>query len=150
MIKWSKIEAGWVSNAFVSHYSDVMMNAMASHITGVSVVCSTVRPCADQIKHQTSASLTFVRGNHRWWVDSPHKGPVTRKMSPFMTSSVIICTLSVNAEVYICSYGATVYIKFFTELHQSSAILILSERKPPVTGEFPSQMVTNAESFSMS
>ena len=34
-------------------------------------------------KNQSSASLAFVRGIHRWPVDSPHKGPVTRKMFPF-------------------------------------------------------------------
>ena len=28
-------------------------------------------------------SLAFVRGFHRWPVNSPHKGPVTRKMFPF-------------------------------------------------------------------
>ena len=34
-------------------------------------------------KHQSSASLSFVRGIHRSPVNSPHKGPVTRKMFPF-------------------------------------------------------------------
>ena len=34
-------------------------------------------------KNQSSASLTFVRGIHRWPVTSPHKGPVTRKMFSF-------------------------------------------------------------------
>ena len=38
---------------------------------------------ADQRKHQSSASLAFVRGIHRRPVNSPHKGPVTRKMFPF-------------------------------------------------------------------
>ena len=38
---------------------------------------------ADQRKYQSSASLTFVRGIHRWPVNSPHKWPVTRKMFPF-------------------------------------------------------------------
>ena len=33
--------------------------------------------------HQSSASLAFVRGIHRWPVNYPHKGPVTRKMFPF-------------------------------------------------------------------
>ena len=37
----------------------------------------------DQRKHQSSASLAFVRGIHRRPVNSPHKGPVTRKMFPF-------------------------------------------------------------------
>ena len=38
---------------------------------------------ADQKKHQSFASLAFVRGIHRGPVNSPHKGPVTRKMFPF-------------------------------------------------------------------
>ena len=65
------------------HCSDVIMSAMASQISGVSIVCSVVCSGADQRKHQRSASLTFVVGIHRWPVDSPHKGPVTRKMFKF-------------------------------------------------------------------
>ena len=65
------------------HYSDVIMSAIASQITGVAVVYSTVCSDTDQGKHQSSASLAFVRGIHRWSVNSPHKGPVTRKMFPF-------------------------------------------------------------------
>ena len=64
------------------HNSDVM-SAMASQITGVSIVYSTVCSDADQRKHQISASLAFVRGIHRSPVNSPHKEPVTRKMFPF-------------------------------------------------------------------
>ena len=36
----------------------------------------------DQRKHQSSASLAFVMEIHRWMVNFPHKGPVTRKMFP--------------------------------------------------------------------
>ena len=60
------------------HCSDVIMRAMACHITGIFIVCSTV--CADQRKHQSSASLAFVRGIHRRPVNSPHKRPVMWKM----------------------------------------------------------------------
>ena len=66
-----------------NHYSDVITGAMASEITGVSIVCSSVGLGADQRNHQSSLSLAFVRGIHRWPVNSPHKGPVTRKMFPF-------------------------------------------------------------------
>ena len=59
------------------------MGAMASQITGVSIVYSTVCSGADQRKRQSSASLAFVWGIHRWPVNSPHKGPVMRKMFPF-------------------------------------------------------------------
>ena len=34
-------------------------------------------------KPQSSASLAFVRGIHRWPVNSPHKGPVMWKVFPF-------------------------------------------------------------------
>ena len=53
---------------------------MPSQIAGVSIVSPTVWSGTDQGKHRRSASLTFVRGIHRWPVNSPHKGPVTRKM----------------------------------------------------------------------
>ena len=51
------------------HYSDVIMGSMASQITRVSVVYSTVRLRTDQRKHQSSVSLAFVRGVHRWPVN---------------------------------------------------------------------------------
>ena len=37
----------------------------------------------DQIRDQSSASLAFVWRNHRPPVDSPHNGPVLRKIFPF-------------------------------------------------------------------
>ena len=66
-----------------SHYDDVTMSFMASQITSLTIVYSTVHSDADQRKHQSSASLAFVRGIHRGPVNSPHKWPVTRKMFPF-------------------------------------------------------------------
>ena len=65
------------------HYSDAMISAMASEIHGVSTVYSRLCSGVDQRKHQSSASLAFVRGLHRRPVSSPHKGLVTRKMFPF-------------------------------------------------------------------
>ena len=64
-------------------YGDVIMGAMASQITSLTIVYSTVYSSANQRKHQSSASLAFVRGIHRRPVNSPHKWPVTRKMFPF-------------------------------------------------------------------
>ena len=65
------------------HYNDVIMGTMASQITSLTIVYSSVYSGADQRKHQSSASLAFLRGIHRWPANSPHKGPVTRKMSLF-------------------------------------------------------------------
>ena len=66
-----------------SHYNDVIMRLIASQITSLTIVCSIVYSDADQRKHQSSASLAFVRGIQRGPVNSPHKGPATRKMFPF-------------------------------------------------------------------
>ena len=65
------------------HYGDVIMSAMASQITSLTIVYWTFYSGADQRKHQNSVSLAFVRGIHRWPVNSPHERPVTRKMFPF-------------------------------------------------------------------
>ena len=55
------------------------MSLMASQITSLAIVYSTVYSGADQRKHQCPASLAFVRGIHNWPVNSPQKRPVTRK-----------------------------------------------------------------------
>ena len=45
------------------------MGAVASQITSLTIAYSTVYSGADQIKHQSSASLALVRGIHRWPVN---------------------------------------------------------------------------------
>ena len=59
------------------------MRAIASQITSLTIVYSTVYSDADQRKHQSSVSLAFVRGIHRRPVNSTHKWPVTWKIFPF-------------------------------------------------------------------
>ena len=71
----------------LSPYNDVIMSTMASQITSLTIVYSTVYSGADQRKYQSSASLAFVRGIHRSPVNSPRKGPVTRKCFHLMTST---------------------------------------------------------------
>ena len=79
------------------HYSYVIMGAIASQITSLTIVYLTIYSGADQRKHQSSASLAFVRGIPRWSVNSPHKWPVTRKCFHMMTSS---CCLDVELKTY--------------------------------------------------
>ena len=68
------------------HYGDVIMTTMASKITSLTVVYSTVYSDADQIKHQSSASLTFVWGTHRdRWIPRT-KGQLRGKCFHLMTS----------------------------------------------------------------
>ena len=76
------------------HYDDVIMAAIASLITSLTIVYSTVYSDADQRKHQSSESLAFVLGIHRGPVNSPHKWPVTRKMFPF--DDVIMSIVEIN------------------------------------------------------
>ena len=59
------------------------MGVITSQITSLTIVYSTIYSGTDQRKHQSSASLAFVRGIHRRLVNSPHKGSVARKMFPF-------------------------------------------------------------------
>ena len=90
----------------LGHYNDVIMGTIASQITSLTIVYSTVYSDADQGKHQSSASLAFVRGIHRGPVNSQHKWPVTRKM--FLFNDVImcwgICRHSVDQVQILCMY----------------------------------------------
>ena len=75
----------------VFHCDDDIMGAIASQITSLAIVYSTVYSGADQRKHPSFASLTFVWGIHRGPVNSPHKWPVTRKMFPFDDVIMLLC-----------------------------------------------------------
>ena len=86
IVKLPKYEC---SQLFSFNYNDVIMSALASQNTSFMFVYSTVYSGSDQRKHQISALLAFVRGIHRCPLNSPHKGPVMRKMFPF--DDVIIC-----------------------------------------------------------
>ena len=78
--------------------------AMASQITGFSIVCLTVCSGAGQRKHESYVSLAFAKGIHQWQVDSPHKGPVTRKMFPFHYVERYH-GLNSNGKSYVCYYN---------------------------------------------
>ena len=72
------------------HYSDVIMGAMASQITGVLSVFSTVCSGADQRKHQSSASLAFVRGKCFYLMTSSRRFETTRRSrTHYVTSKYI-------------------------------------------------------------
>ena len=81
------------------HYNEGIMSEMASQITSVSIVYSTLCSIANHRKHQCSASLTFVRGTHRSPVNSPHKGPVTRKMTLALRPWVRCCKMPLGDEM---------------------------------------------------
>ena len=98
----------WYNNTYAAtdHYSDVMLSAMTSQITGIWTVYSVVCPVAHQRKHQSSASLAIIRGIHRWPVESAHKGPVTmviQKMFSF-DDVIMIDSASISECLVISIY----------------------------------------------
>ena len=101
------------------HYHDVIMGAIASKITSLTIVYSTVYSDADQIK-QSSASVAFVRGIHKW--------PVTRKMFPFV--DVI---MKIKSRESRSSKTSVWNVQWFWNLLQSTVLL------PPFC-EIPKQM----------
>ena len=71
----------------LSHYIDVIMTTMASQITSLAVVYSSVYSDANQRKHQSSVSLAFVWGIHRdRWIPRT-KDQLRGKCFHLMTSS---------------------------------------------------------------
>ena len=81
----------------LKHYvSAARLISIDSQITSLTIVYWNVYSGADQTKHQNSASLAFVRGIHRWPVNSPHKGPVTRECFHLMTSSCVSALASID------------------------------------------------------
>ena len=78
------------------------------------IVCPTICSGIEQRKHQSSASLVFARGIHRWPYDSPHKGRVTRKMFPF-NDVIMVPELSYREKLF----GVSVYWCFcYFNFHQ--------------------------------
>ena len=110
------------------HYDDVIMSSMASQITSLTIIYSTVYSGPDQRKHQSSASLAFVRGIHRVPVNSPHKWPVTRKMFPFDDVIMIakICTYGTNMNC-ISSKPQTFHVRSYLSGHTWPFLCIPSE-----------------------
>ena len=114
----------WTTSMYLVHYSDVIWGTIASQITSLTFVYSTVYWSADQRKHQSSASLAFVWGIHRGpGTTYPHKGPVTRKMCPF--DDVIMGRRPRNSQNYHTgktkyprlSDEANMFCKIFKNLH---------------------------------
>ena len=128
------------------HFNDVIMSVMAALFTGLSVIYSIVFCSAvDQRKHQSSSLLAFVRGIHRWPVNSPHKGPVNRKMFPFDDFIILMpiclppfahtwtsesfCLTSMKGTPYSC-FNTFVTFTLWTKvryIEQSSTLTLLIE-----------------------
>ena len=75
-------------------------------------------------KTLSSASLAFMRGIHRWPVNSPHKGPVTRKMLHLMTPSWWNISIKVSKEQTLWSRWNLCWVSSsWSDLHTHTHIL---------------------------
>ena len=119
LISCLKYQELLMSSAF-KHYNDVIMGAMSSQTPASWLFAQSFFLGADQRKHQSSASLAFVRGIHRCPVNSPHKGPVTRKMFPF--DDVIMChtLIIVNDMRVTCTRAKCRWLIYFSQFQAIS------------------------------
>ena len=104
-LQWLDLKIGHQCNRLSNHYNDVIMGTIASQIISLTIIYSTVYSDTDQRKHQSSASLAFVRGIHRGPVNSPHKRPVTRKIFSF--DDVIMIANNVTYSIVSLAEPAT-------------------------------------------
>ena len=161
----------------VQHYTDAIMTTMASQITSLTVVYSTVYSDANQRKHQSSASLAFVWGIHRdRWIPRT-KGQLRGECLHLMTSSWVYVKISINSthlQLNQCLCGIVtgtfrwchmgVIVSQITgnsivcwttsscQQHrwsQSSALLALCDENPLVACGFLAKKASNAESVSI-
>ena len=84
-VRTMRIESWW------SRYSDVTIGTMASQITNLVIVYSTIYSGGDKRKHKSFASLAFVMGIHGSPLNFPHKRPATGKMFPFDDVIMVLC-----------------------------------------------------------
>ena len=100
----------FVCHKWIWHNGEVIMG---------TIVYSTVYSGADQRKYQSSASLAFVWGIHRWPGNSPHKLPVTWKMFPF--DGVIVISPSAHStkgllnKLDCCHHNIVLHKHYFTK-----------------------------------
>ena len=127
LYSWSRCDAMTTDSPSAYHYNDVIMTTVASQITSLTVVYSTVYSDADQRKHQSSASLAFVREIHRdRWIPRT-KGQLRGKCFHLMTSSwcgmkSTILSLSCFSHLRVLHHTN---LKFCMALPLSSCVVVM-------------------------
>ena len=100
------------------------MSTKASQITSLTIFYPVVYSGTDQWIHQSSASLAFVRGIHRWPVNSLHKGPVTQKVFTFEDVIMILTITTLHCHIWC---GRSSFL----------ASMAIKERLPPKQSNIP-------------
>ena len=94
-------------------------------------------------KHQSSTSLAFVRGIHGWSLDSVPKGPVIRKMFPFLWRHYVTDSWDLPSKAFSLLYPNLVnvvhgYIDLINSItlilfRKHVVLIVLSFRKVPLS-----------------
>ena len=113
----------------IFHYDDVIMNEIASQITSLTIVYSTVHSGADRSKYQSSASLALCgKFTGDRWI-SRTNGQYRGKYFHLMTSSchVVCCIILVIITVFLYSrdtpskksrlFFTTIFTQFSSNAH---------------------------------
>ena len=106
-VKWVNI--GMFSHT--EHYNGAIVGEMASQIANFTIVCSTVYSDADERKYQTRRHW-LLRAIHRWPVNSPHKGQVTRKLFPF-DDVIMICLIQTSNLLLVDAWETKVTVSIY-------------------------------------
>ena len=101
-------------NGWTDHYRDVIISVIASQITCVSIVCSTVSSGADQRKHQSSAQRTSDAKNVSIWCQH-HVVPLPKGFG--LRSSVKCVRLCTVGQMFLEFYlhHTRAHVKFWNQ-----------------------------------
>ena len=116
------------------HYNDVIMGAIASQITSLTIVYSIVYSVADQRKHQSSASLAFVREIHR---------------GPFIQVQIKENIKAPRHWPLCGKFTGDRLFRYRSKKTSKLRVTGLCAGNSPGTGEFPAQMASYAENVSI-
>ena len=131
------------------HYDDVIMGTIASEITSLTIVYSIDYSGADQRKHQSSASLAFVRGIHRTGEFPAQMASYAENVSIWWrhrdNSGVVIMSSMPSYQRLDCLLNRL----FRARSQKTSKLRVIGryERTSQVTGEFPAQRASIAENI---
>ena len=118
------------TSALIVQYNDVVMGTIAFQINSLAIFNSTVYSDAYQRKHQSSASLAFMRGIHLGQVKSPHKWTVTRKMFPFHDVIMVLPSYQLQQGSGVTRPSDGIWRQiFWSKLNQVMACCLIGDKQ---------------------
>ena len=119
------------------HYDDVIMGAISSQITSLTIVYPTDYSGAYQSKNIKVPRHWPLCGE--FTVNSPHKWPVTRKISPF--DDVIMCVFGCRTNLVKWSALIITVIELLSGLWDMGRYAFVSIFRRVLNGIYPQNML---------